>query len=346
MRLSEKEALDLFLNMPFDELFQKANAEKEKRHGKNIYWVNNRQINYTNVCILHCSFCAFSKIKKTSENAYDWTIPEIVAKAKAAVDSGAKELHIVGGLHPDHPFEYYIQMLSTLRREFPKTNLKAFTAVEICHFAKLSGRSVENILADLKKAGLDALPGGGAELLGEDIRKRICGKKETGAEWLDVHRAAHKMGIHTNATILFGHIEKPEDRIRHMMLLRDLQDEAPGFFAFIPLVYHPEHTPLGTLVKEKTSEEDILRTIAISRLFLDNFPHIKAYWIQTGIPTAMKAIHAGASDLDGTIMEEKITHAAGATTEEGMSPKRMQELILNEKLVPVERDALYDVVSV
>lgn len=346
MRLSEKEALDIFLNMPFDELCQKANAEKEKRHGKNIYWVNNRQINYTNVCILQCSFCAFSKIKKTSENAYDWTIPEIVAKAKAAVDSGAKELHIVGGLHPDHPFEYYIQMLSTLRREFPKTNLKAFTAVEICHFAKLSGRSVENILADLKKAGLDALPGGGAELLGEEIRKRICGKKETGAEWLDVHRAAHKMGIHTNATMLFGHIEKPEDRIRHMMLLRDLQDEAPGFFAFIPLVYHPEHTPLGALVKEKTSEEDILRTIAISRLFLDNFPHIKAYWIQTGIPTAMKAIHAGASDLDGTIMEEKVTHAAGATTEKGMSPKRMQELILNEKLIPVERDALYDVVSV
>lgn len=343
MRISKEEAKELF-SAPLDELCKRANAEKESRHGKNVYWVNNRQINYTNVCVLHCSFCAFSKIRKTDANAYDWTLQQITEKAKEAVDGGARELHIVGGLHPDHPFEYYTQMLSTLRKEFPGVNLKAFTAVEICHFAKLSKRPVESVLRDLKTAGLDALPGGGAELLGEEIRKKICGKKESGAEWLEVHREAHRMGIPTNATMLFGHIEKIEDRIEHLSLLRDLQDEAPGFFAFIPLVYHPENTSLGHLVRQKTSEEDILRTIAVSRIFLDNFPHIKAYWIQTGIPTALKALHAGASDLDGTIMEEKVTHAAGAETSVGMSPARMRELILGENLVPVERDALYDVI--
>lgn len=344
MRISKEEALKLF-HMPFDELCERANADKEKRHGKNVYWVNNRQINYTNVCVLHCSFCAFSKIRKTDANAYDWTLKQITEKAAQAVKGGARELHIVGGLHPDHPFEYYMQMLASLRREFPGVNLKAFTAVEICHFAKLSKRSVKDVLLDLKSAGLDALPGGGAELLGETIRKKICGKKESGAEWLEVHREAHRMGIPTNATMLFGHIEKLEDRIEHLSLLRDLQDEAPGFFAFIPLVYHPENTSLGHRVKQKTSEEDILRTIAVSRIFLDNFPHIKAYWIQTGIPTALKALHAGASDMDGTIMEEKVTHAAGAETSIGMSPERMRSIILGENLVPVERDALYDVIG-
>lgn len=344
MRISKEEALELF-RMPFDELCERANAEKEKRHGKNVYWVNNRQINYTNVCVLHCSFCAFSKIRKTDANAYDWTLKQITEKAAQAVKGGARELHIVGGLHPDHPFEYYMQMLSSLRREFPGVNLKAFTAVEICHFAKLSKRSIKDVLLDLKSAGLDALPGGGAELLGETIRKKICGKKESGAEWLEVHREAHRMGIPTNATMLFGHIEKLEDRIEHLSLLRDLQDEAPGFFAFIPLVYHPENTSLGHRVKQKTSEEDILRTIAVSRIFLDNFPHIKAYWIQTGVPTALKALHAGASDMDGTIMEEKVTHAAGAETSIGMSPERMRSIILGENLVPVERDALYDVIG-
>lgn len=344
MRISEQEALELF-HSPLETLCARANAEKESRHGKNVFWVNNRQINYTNVCVLHCSFCSFSKIRKSDPTAYDWDLQKIVEKARAAVDAGAKELHIVGGLHPDHPFEYYIEMLSTLRSEFPKANLKAFTAVEICHFAKLSGRHVREILADLKQAGLDALPGGGAELLGEEIRRRICGKKESGAEWLEVHREAHRMGIPTNATMLFGHIEKIEDRIEHMSLLRNLQDEASGFFAFIPLVYHPDSNPLGHKVATKTPEEDVLRTIAVARLFLDNFPHIKAYWIQTGIPTALKALHAGASDLDGTIMEEKITHAAGAQTSTGMSPDRMRSLILGENLVPVERDALYDVIS-
>ena len=341
-RISEKEALDLFLNAPLDELCARANAEKEARHGKSVYWVNNRQINYTNVCVLHCKFCAFSRIKKDSPTAYDWNYETIRDKAAEAIGNGARELHIVGGLHPDHPFDYYIEMLRKLRKEFPSTNLKAFTAVEICHFAKISGQSPEQIMATLKDAGLDALPGGGAEILVQDVRDKICPGKETGEEWLDVHRAAHKLGIPTNATMLFGHIENIEDRIAHMKMLRDLQDEAPGFFAFIPLVYHPEHNALHRIVPNITSEEDILRTVAVSRLFMDNFPHIKAYWIQMGIETAMKALHAGASDLDGTIIEEKITHAAGATAPVGMSPERMKSLIIKEGLVPVERDALYE----
>jgi aminodeoxyfutalosine synthase len=341
-RLSETQALDLFLNAPLQELCNKANAEKEARHGKYVYWVNNRQINYTNICVLHCKFCSFSKIKKDSPNAYDWSHETILEKAAQAVAHGAQELHIVGGLHPDHPFSYYVEMLRKLRTAFPAVNLKAFTAVELCHFAKLSGRALSDIIAELKAAGLDALPGGGAEILVQSVRDEICGAKETGEEWLEAHRAAHQAGIHTNATMLMGHIEKPEDRIRHMAMLRDLQDETHGFFAFIPLVFHPEHNSLGRIITQKMSTEDILRTVAVSRLFLDNFPHIKAYWIQMGMDTALRALHCGASDMDGTIVEEKITHAAGANTDVGMSPERMKTLILQEGLVPLERNAKYE----
>ena len=257
-RISEQEALDLFLNAPLDELCARANAEKESRHGKSVYWVNNRQINYTNVCVLHCKFCAFSRIKKDSPTAYDWNYETIRDKAAEAIGKGARELHIVGGLHPDHPFDYYIEMLRKLRKEFPSANLKAFTAVEICHFAKISGQSPEQIMATLKDAGLDALPGGGAEILVQSVRDKICPGKETGEEWLAVHRAAHKLGIPTNATMLFGHIEKIEDRIAHMKMLRDLQDEAPGFFAFIPLVYHPEHNALHQIARQLPAHQSLL----------------------------------------------------------------------------------------
>lgn len=342
MRLSFNEALNLFKNAPLEDLCKMADSAKREHHGDKVFWVNNRQINYTNVCVLHCKFCAFSRIKKDSPTAYDWDYQTIRNKAEEAINVGARELHIVGGLHPDHPFTYYIDMLRDLRAEFPKVNLKAFTAVEICHFAKISGQTPAQIMATLKDAGLDALPGGGAEILRKEVRDKICPGKETGEEWLEVHRAAHKLGIPTNATMLFGHIESFEDRVDHMERLRKLQDEAPGFFAFIPLVYHPEHNALHNIVPNKTSEEDILRTVAVSRLFLDNFPHIKAYWIQMGIETAMKALHAGASDLDGTIIEEKITHAAGAKVPVGLTPAKMQEYIRNEGLTPIERDAKYE----
>jgi putative menaquinone biosynthesis protein, SCO4494 family len=338
--LSTHQALELF-NLPFHELATLANDFKKELHGKNVYWVCNRQINYTNVCRLHCSFCAFSKIKKDSPAAYNMNLEEISAKAKEAVNLGARELHIVGGLHPDNPFSYYTDMLKTLRKNFPKVNLKCFTAVEICHFAKQENRSVESILAELKEAGLDTMPGGGAEILVPEIRERICGQKESGAEWLSVHRAAHKLGIPTNATMLFGHIEKVEHRIAHLEMLRDLQSETNGFLAFLPLVFLPQNNALGRQVKNRVSEEDILRTIAISRLFLNNIPHIKAYWVQLGIETALKALHCGASDLDGTVMEEKISRSAGANSPSEITANHLQELIKKQNLIPVERDAYY-----
>jgi len=327
--------------LPLADLTAQANALKEKLHGKNVYWVFNRQINYTNVCCLHCSFCAFSKIKKNSPAAYNMSLNEILAKAKEAVNSGARELHIVGGLHPDNPFSYYTDMLKALRKNFPDVNLKCFTAVEICHFAKQESRSVESILMELKEAGLNTMPGGGAEILVPEIRKQICGEKETGEEWLFVHRTAHKLGIPTNATMLFGHIESMEDRIKHLEMLRDLQSETGGFLAFLPLVFLPQNNALGRRVQNRTGEEDILKTIALSRLILDNVPHIKAYWVQMGVETALKALHAGASDLDGTVMEERISRAAGANTPNELTASRLQELIKGEGLVPVERDAYY-----
>jgi len=340
MRLSITQAIELF-NLPFPELATLANDFKQKLHGKNVFWVCNRQINYTNVCRLHCSFCAFSKIKKKSPLAYNMSLDEILAKAKEAVNSGAKELHIVGGLHPDNPFSYYTDMLKMLRKNFSGINLKCFTAVEICHFAKQENRSVESILAELKEAGLDTMPGGGAEILVPEIREKICGQKESGDEWLSVHRAAHKLGIPTNATMLFGHIESIEHRVKHLSMLRDLQNETDGFLAFLPLVFLPQNNALGRQVKNRTSEEDILKTIAVSRLFLDNILHIKAYWVQLGIETALKALRCGASDLDGTVMEEKISHSAGANSPNEINAARLQELINNQGLVPVERDAFY-----
>jgi aminodeoxyfutalosine synthase len=341
MSLSVSQAVELF-NIPFLELVALANDFKEELHGREVYWIRNRQINYTNVCRLHCSFCAFSKIKKDSPAAYNMSLDQILAKAKEAASSGARELHIVGGLHPDNPFSHYTDMLKMLRKEIPHINLKCFTAVEICHFAKQENRSVESILSELKDAGLNTMPGGGAEILVPEIRNKICGEKESGEEWLAVHRAAHKLGIPTNATMLFGHIETVKHRIEHLSMLRDLQSETGGFLAFLPLVFLPQNNALGRQVKDRASEEDILRTIAISRFFLDNVPHIKAYWVQLGIETALKALHCGASDLDGTVMEEQISRSAGANCNpEEMTAERLQGLIEKQNLTPVERDSFY-----
>jgi aminodeoxyfutalosine synthase len=269
------------------------------------------------------------------------SLNEILAKAGEAASLGARELHIVGGLHPDNPFSYYTDMLKALKKNFPARNLKCFTAVEICHFAKQQNRSIESILTELKEAGLDTMPGGGAEILVPKIRAQICGEKESSEEWLLVHKTAHKLGIPTNATMLFGHIENLEDRIEHLRKLHELQNETNGFLAFLPLVFLPQNNALGRQVKTRTSEEDILRTIAISRLLLTNIPHIKAYWVQLGLETALKALHCGASDLDGTVMEEKISHSAGADTPTELTAINLQELIMKQKLIPVERNALY-----
>lgn len=344
-RITKEQALQLYRHGDLQQLYALALERKQSLHGNQVFWVNNRQINYTNICVLHCSFCAFSKIRKDSPVAYDWDHETVLAKAWQAVELGATELHIVGGLHPDHDFSYYMEMLAKLRRAFPRVGLKAFTAVEIYHFAKLAGCAISEILQQLKAVGLDALPGGGAEILVESVREKICGPKETGAQWLEVHRAAHNLGIPSNATMLFGHVETLEHRVEHMAYLRDLQDETGGFFAFIPLVFHPSFNSLGRKVGEMTSEEDRLRTIAVSRLFLDNFPHIKAYWVHLGLAVAVQALKCGASDFDGTIIEERITHAAGAETPAGLSALHLQELVRSAGAIPVERNALYDLVK-
>ena len=343
--ITVEEGVFLYEHVPLHQLGELANSVKENRFGKDMYWVNNRQINYTNICVLSCKFCAFSEIKKDSPIAYDWSLDQIIEKAGVAVQNGARELHIVGGLHPDHDFDYYIEMMGTLSKTFPEITLKAFTAVEIFYFSKISGLTVPEVLAKLKEAGLVAMPGGGAEILVPEIRKKICGAKETGEEWLYVHEEAHKLGIRTNATMLTGHIESFHDRMMHMKYLRDLQDRTNGFFAFIPLVFHPENTNLRHKIKEKTPPEDRLRTIAVSRLFLHNFEHIKAYWVHLGLDVTRNAMQFGASDLDGTIMEERITQAAGSETPQGLTKDMLLQMIKEEGCTPVERNALYEVMG-
>lgn len=340
--LSVEQGIWLFENAPLDKLREMADSFKQRLYGENVFFVNNRQINYTNICVLHCKFCAFAETSKDSPGAYDWSLEQIEEKAGEAIQQGARELHIVGGLHPDHDFEYYLEMIGRLRKAFPEVNLKAFTAVEIYHFSHISGLPVDQVLTRLREAGLQALTGGGAEILGERVRKQICGPKETGEQWLQAHRTAHQMGIHSNATMLFGHLENIEDRVEHMNYLRELQAETGGFYSFIPLVFHPENTNLRHKIPEKTSVEDRLRTIAVSRLFLHNIPHIKAYWVQLGLEVAREALHFGASDLDGTIREEKITWAAGSETSAGLTLTELEGMIRAEGLVPVERDALYN----
>jgi aminodeoxyfutalosine synthase len=343
--LSEVEALFLFEKAELSELMELAHQFKQKLYGDQVFWVNNRQINYTNICVLKCKFCAFSKITPESPEAYDWSIPVIIQKVQEACDLGARELHIVGGLHPDHPFEYYLELLSTIRQKFPAINIKAFTAIEILHFSKISHYPVIQVLELLKASGLNAMTGGGAEIFDPEVRKKICGPKETAEEWAEVHRLAHHRGIRSNATMLFGHIETYAHRIDHMRRLRNLQSETGGFYSFIPLVFHPENTNLRHLIPQKTSVEDRLRTIAVARLFLHNIPHIKAYWVMLGLDVAERALHGGASDLDGTILEERITQAAGAETPVGMSRSGIIEMITRQGLVPAERDALYHTYS-
>ncbi len=341
--ISQDEALYLFEKAPLEELYALAHSVKCSLHQDDVYWVNNRQINYTNICIKSCSFCAFSKIKIGDDGAYEFSLEEICQKAGEAVERGAKELHIVGGLHPDHDYSFYPTMIQTLKELYPEVILKAFTAIEILHFSTISGKSVEAVLKELQSCGLQSLTGGGAEILEPKMRNKICKGKESSEEWISVHKQAHALGVFSNATMLFGHIESYSDRVAHMNYIRDLQEESKGFFSFIPLVFHPDNTRLGKKVGAKTSEEDILKTIAVSRIFLNNVPHIKAYWMQVGLETARKSLRCGASDLDGTIMEERITNAAGATRGSGLTVNELEEMIKSEGLVPVERNGMYEI---
>lgn len=325
-----------------------ANAVRTRINGRTTRYVVNRHINYTDICKNRCRFCAFSRSEGDAD-AYVMTVDEIVSKAESEWERMRfTELHIVGGLHPTLPFSYYEGMLSALKRCLPSVHIQAFTAVEIAHIAGIAGMTIRDTLIALKQAGLGSLPGGGAEVFSPRVRSIVCPQKMGGAEWLDVMRQAHQLGIYSNATMLYGHVETYRERVEHMVALRDLQDEAlvrgangGRFLAFIPLKFHAANTDLATLASPMSAMDD-LKVYAVSRLLLDNIPHIKVFWIMLGVKLAQVALSFGADDIDGTVVEEKITHRAGATTPQGLTVAQIRRLIEETDGVAVERDTLYN----
>jgi aminodeoxyfutalosine synthase len=315
-----------------------ANLVRERMHGDLTYFNVNRHINPTNICVAHCKLCAFGRTKGDAAG-YTMALEEAFETAASGYSEAVTEFHIVGGLHPDLPLEYFLDLVRGLKQRFPKVHIKAFTMVEVSFFARRAKLTIEETLVKLRDAGVDSMPGGGAEIFASRVRSIICDHKIDGNEWLDTARAAHKLGFRSNATMLYGHIENDTDRVDHLMRLRELQDETLGFQTFIPLAFHPENTPLDHL-PVTTGLLDI-RQIAVSRLLLDNFAHIKAYWQMMTPKIAQIALRFGADDLDGTVIEEKIYHDAGATTPQGMTRKELCRLITEAGRVPVERDTLY-----
>jgi aminodeoxyfutalosine synthase len=316
-----------------------ANHVREKRHGNITYYNVNRHINPTNVCVAHCKLCAFGR-DPNAPGAYTFALEEIYARAEQGVREGATEFHIVGGLHPDLPFEYFLEMIRGLKKRCPGVHLKAFTMVEVGYFARIAKLSIEETLRQMKEAGVDSLPGGGAEIFHPRVRKIICDHKVSGQMWLSIARKAHQAGLRTNATMLYGHVETEEERVDHLLKLRELQDETHGFVTFIPLAFHPDNTALSHIPHPSGYTD--LRNIAVARLMLDNFDHIKAYWIMLSPAIAQIAQRFGASDLDGTVAEEKIYHDAGARTSEFTPRSELERLIRAAGRVPVERDTAYN----
>jgi aminodeoxyfutalosine synthase len=338
-RISAEDARLLFASNDLLAIGELAALANQAKNGKNVFFNVNRHINPTNICVKRCAFCAFSRTSG-EEGAYTLGLEEICRRAVEAAAEGATEVHIVGGLHPDLTFGFYEELLAALRMAAPGIHIKAFTAVEIDHFASISGLTVEQVLKRLMAAGLGSLPGGGAEILVEQVRSRICPEKISGARWLEIIRLAHLAGLKSNATMLYGHLESFADRVAHLELLRDLQDETGGFQAFIPLAFQPENSDLK-LDGQGTSGLDDLKTLAISRIFLDNFDHIKAYWVMLGEKIAQVSLAFGVNDLDGTVVEEKIGHDAGAATPQSLTKEGIIRLIRKAGKIPVERDTLY-----
>jgi aminodeoxyfutalosine synthase len=315
-----------------------ANFVREKRHGNITYYNVNRHINPTNVCVAHCKLCAFGR-DPGAPGAYTFTLEEMYERAEQGVREGATEFHIVGGLHPDLPFEFFMELIRGLKQRHPHVHLKAFTMVEVHYFSRIAKLTIDETLQKMKEAGVDSCPGGGAEIFHPRVRRIICDHKVSGRMWLTMAKKAHRLGLPSNATMLYGHVETAEERVDHLVKLREAQDETHGFVAFIPLAFHPDNTPLAHI--PKPTGYDDLRNIAISRLLLDNFDHIKAYWIMLTPSVAQIALRFGANDMDGTVVEEKIYHDAGATTSEFTSRADLERLIRAAGRIPVERDTLY-----
>jgi aminodeoxyfutalosine synthase len=321
-----------------------ANREREKRHGAKTYFNYNLRLEPTNVCEASCLFCSFARLKPGMPEAYTMSLEQAWDKLRQRGSQPLTELHIVNGLNPDLPFGYYTDLLRGFKAIRPGIHLKCFTAVEIAFFADLYGMTDEQVLRELKDAGLDSLPGGGAEIFAERVRQKICHDKCGADRYLDIHRIAHRMGLRTNVTMLYGHIETMGERVDHMLRARALQDETGGFQAFIPLAFHPDNNQMRKL--PAPSGTDTLRVHAVARLMCDNIPHIKAFWIATGIELAQTALWFGADDLDGTVQEEKIYHMAGSPTPEGMTTAALSRLVRAAGREPVERDTFYNVVNI
>jgi len=340
-RLTDADALLLFEHPDLIAVGELAAFANERQNGKRVFFNVNRHINHTNICVNRCKFCAFSKTSD-EPGAYCYDMDEIRNRALEAAAQGATEIHIVGGLHPELPFEFYLEMLATVREAAPALHIKAFTAVEIEYLARLAGLSIAATLDRLKEAGLGSLPGGGAEILGKKVRDQLCPEKISGEEWLAVMREVHRSGLKSNATMLYGHVESHRDRVDHMRRLRELQDETGGFQVFIPLSFQKENNPLGHLKNPLSSGVDDLRTLAVARLYLDNFANIKAYWVMLGEKIAQTALCFGVNDLDGTVVEEKIGHDAGASAPQVMTKDAIINMIRQAGRRPVERDTLYN----
>ena len=319
-------------------------ADKARRHKNRdlAYYVVNRHLNYSNVCVNGCAFCAFQR-KEGQPGGYLLTPEEAADRVREPAEMRVDELHVVGSCHPSMPLEYYEELLSALGQARPEASLKAFTPVEIDHMAKMAGLPPEDVFDRLKKVGLGLMPGGGAEVFAPRVRQKLCPKKISGEAWLEIAGLAHQNGIPTNATMLYGHIETPEERVEHLMALREQQDASGGFNSFIPLAFHSDNTSLAGL--SRTTGLDDLRVVASSRLILDNFPHIKAYWIMLSTKLAQVALNFGADDMDGTIVEERISHMAGATTAQGLTETQLAGMIKASGFVPARRDSYYNIID-
>ena len=346
-RLTRDEGIALYHSNELITLGSLASQVRERKNGKKAFFIVNRHINHTNICVNRCKLCAFGRDAEDSA-AYVMSLDDIEAKATESADQNISEIHIVGGLNSDLKLDFYVEMMQRVRRVLPGVVIQSLTAVEIEFLAQTHNMTYKEVLETLHNIGLDSLPGGGAEIFAPRVREIICSKKIDGKKWLAVHQAAHEIGMRTNATMLYGHVETIEERVDHLIQLRELQDQTGGFLTFIPLAFHPKNTELeamGLSTTTGTTGYDDLKTLAIARLMLDNFDHIKAYWVTVGPKLAQVSLAFGADDLDGTVVEEKIAHDAGAQTEQAMSKSKLVKMIKNAGYIPIQRDTLYNVVE-
>ena len=339
-RISDGEALALFESDDLLAVGELAALANRRVNGDKVYFNVNRHINYTNICVNRCTFCAFSRGHEDDDGSFTLALNDILKRAAEARAAGATEIHMVGGLHPDLPFDFYLEILAAIKADIPDMHIKAFTAVEIDYFAKLTGQSPAEVIVELKAAGLDSMPGGGAEIFAPEVRKQICPEKITGERWLEVTEQVHQAGLKTNATMLFGHVESYADRVDHFARLRKLQDRTGGFQAFIPLAFQPDNTRVPGA--KGVGGVDALKTLAVSRIYLDNFRHIKAYWVMLGLKVAQVSLSFGVNDIDGTVVEEQIGHDAGADSPQQLSKEQLVDLIHKAGKQAIERDTLYN----